>query len=117
VKEKVQSIAEGNIDAETLRRAREALVKTFEQSMENNLFIARNYANFEALLGTPLSHLAERPELYRSVTAEQVRELAAKALEKGPSEMILLPETADNGEDRPSNQRQRLFMLPPRRNP
>jgi predicted Zn-dependent peptidase len=81
--------------------------------MENNLFIARNYANFEALLGIPLSRLSQRPELYRSITVEQVRTLAAKVVEKGPSEMILLPESADNGDQ--SNQRQRLFGTPPSR--
>jgi zinc protease len=93
VKERLSTLAGGDIDEETLRRAREARVKTFEQSMENNLFIARNMAQFVLVQEIPLSHLEERPALYRSVTAEQIRGLITLLLTKGPAELILYPET------------------------
>jgi zinc protease len=96
VGERLASLAAGGIDAETFRRAREALVKTFEHSMENNGFIARNLANFTLITGVPLPRLAQRPVLYRSVTAEQMRNILAELLAKGPAELVLLPETADN---------------------
>ncbi|MDR1143142.1 MAG: insulinase family protein [Spirochaetaceae bacterium] len=96
VRERLASLAAGGIDEETFRRAREALVKTFERSMENNSFIARNLANFTLITGVPLSRLARRPALYRSVTAEQVRNILVELLPGGPAELVLLPETADN---------------------
>jgi hypothetical protein len=64
--------------------------------MENNGFVARNLATFMHITETPLSHLAQRPGLYRGVTAEQVRAAAAELLAGGPVELVLLPETADN---------------------
>ncbi|MDR2662160.1 MAG: insulinase family protein [Treponema sp.] len=96
VGDRLASLAGGDIDEETFRRAREALVKTFERSMENNGFVARNLANFTLITGVPLSRLAQRPALYRSVTAEQMRTILAELLTKGPAELVLLPETADN---------------------
>jgi zinc protease len=92
VKERLALIAEGQIDEEILTRAKEALVKGFGQSMENNAFIARNYASFSLMLDIPLSHLDERPELYRSVTAGELRQILERALANGPGEVVLFPE-------------------------
>jgi zinc protease len=86
----------GGIDAETLTRAKEALVKTFERSMANNGFVARNLANFMLITDTPLSHLIQRPALYSAVSAEQIQAAVAALLAEGPAELVLLPETADN---------------------
>jgi zinc protease len=94
VREQIAALAKG-IDAETLTTAKEALVKTFERSMENNGFVARNLANFMLITDTPLSHLAQRPALYRAVTAEQIQAAAAALLAGGPAELVLLPEAAD----------------------
>jgi zinc protease len=96
VEDRLASLTAGGIDEETFRRAREALVKIFEHSMENNGFVARNLANFALITGVPLSRLAQRPALYRSVTVEQMRNILAELLANGPAELILLPETADN---------------------
>jgi zinc protease len=92
VKERLARIVEGQIDEEILVRAKEAMVKGFEQSMENNGFIARNYANFSLLLNVPLSHLNGRPELYRSVTAGEIRQILERVLANGPGEVVLFPE-------------------------
>ncbi|MDR0599123.1 MAG: insulinase family protein [Treponema sp.] len=98
VRNRIAALAAGEIDGTIFSRAREALVKSFERSMENNAFIARNLGNFSVVTGAPLSHLARRPALYRSVTPEQAAALAAELAAAGPVEVILLPETADNGE-------------------
>jgi zinc protease len=82
-------------DEETVGRAKEALVKNFEQSIENNGFLARNLANFSVITETPLSHLPERPALYRAVTGESIRLLMAELLRGGPIELVLMPESAD----------------------
>jgi zinc protease len=92
VKEQLLALSRGEIDQETLNRAREARVKTFERYMENNMFIARNAAQFSLLLELPLSHLEERPALYRSVGSEQIRLMVTDLLENGPAELVLLPQ-------------------------
>jgi len=92
VREQLASLAAGNIDGETLNRAKEALVKSFERSVENNGFIARNLATFTVITGEPLSHFAQRPGLYRSVAAENIRLIAAELLAGDHVELVLLPE-------------------------
>jgi len=92
VRERLAVLAGGTIDGETLDRAKEALVKSFERSLENNGFIARNLATFTVITGEPLSHFAQRPGLYRSVTAENIRLIAAELLAGDHIELILLPE-------------------------
>ena len=82
-------------DKETLERAKEALVKNFERSMESNGFIARNMANFTVITNSPLANLRERPGLYRSATGQDLSSLVTELLTGGPAEMILLPESAD----------------------
>ncbi|GHV84811.1 peptidase M16 [Spirochaetia bacterium] len=94
--QKQLSALTAGINEETLTRSREALVKTFERSMENNGFVARNLANFTVITGAPLSRLAGRPALYRGVTAEQIQALAKDLLAGGPAELVLLPESTDN---------------------
>ncbi|MCL1815679.1 MAG: insulinase family protein [Treponema sp.] len=94
VKEQLMSLADA-VNKETLSRSKEALVKTFERSMENNSFIARNLANFFVITETPLSRLAQRPALYRSITEENIRSLMAELLTQGPAELILFPETVN----------------------
>ncbi|MDR2702704.1 MAG: insulinase family protein [Spirochaetaceae bacterium] len=94
IRSRLASLAEGGIDAETFSRAKEALVKTFERALESNDFIARNLAHFAVITGTPLSHFAQRPALYRSVTAEQVQRIVSELLTVFPIELVLLPEAA-----------------------
>jgi zinc protease len=94
IRSRLASLAEGSIDAETFSRAKEALIKTFERSLESNDFIARNLAHFAVITGTPLSHFAQRPALYHSVTVEQVRRIVGELLAVFPTELVLLPETA-----------------------
>jgi len=94
VKKQLTSLVSA-VDEKTLSRSKEALVKTFERSMESNSFRARNLANFYIITEIPLSHLAERPALYRSVTEDRLRSIMEELLTKGPAELILLPETAD----------------------
>ncbi|MDR2144491.1 MAG: insulinase family protein [Treponema sp.] len=92
VRDRLSQIVSGRIDDETFVRAKEALVKSFGQSMENNSFIARNYANFSLILDSPLSRLEERPELYRSITAGEIRRILEQVLANGPGEVVLFPE-------------------------
>ncbi|MDR1505520.1 MAG: insulinase family protein [Treponema sp.] len=92
VKELLAQTAAGKIDEDVFTRAKEAVVKSFAQSMENNAFIARNYAIFNRILGIPLSRLEQRPELYRSVTTGEIRQILEQILVNGPGEVVLFPE-------------------------
>jgi zinc protease len=94
IRDRLASIAGGGIDPETFSRAKEALVKSFERSLESNDFIARNLAHFAVISDAPLSDFAQRPALYRSVTAEHVQRIVGELLAGGPVELVLLPETA-----------------------
>ena len=94
VKEQLVSLSQ-TVDEETFVRAKEALIKNFERSMESNGFWARNLANFAVITNTPLSHLTERPGLYASVTAAELRTLTVELLTEGPAELVLLPESAE----------------------
>jgi zinc protease len=94
IRDRLASLAEGGIDAETFLKAKEALVKTFERSLESNDFIARNLAHFAVITGTPLSHFAQRPALYSSVTVEQVQRIIEELFTVYPVELVLFPEVA-----------------------
>ncbi|MDR2314383.1 MAG: insulinase family protein [Spirochaetaceae bacterium] len=95
VRECIGSLVE-TLDEETFTRSKEALVRAFERSMENNSFVANGLAHFTLLADTPLSRLAQRPALYRAVMAGQVRARIKELLSRGPVELILLPEMAGN---------------------
>ncbi|MDR2182341.1 MAG: insulinase family protein [Treponema sp.] len=90
VRDKLASLAEG-LDEATFIRSREALIKAFEQNMEENGFIARNLAVFSAIMDIPLSHLEERPQLYREVIIEEVQGMIERLLETESLEVVLLP--------------------------
>ncbi|MDR1389116.1 MAG: insulinase family protein [Treponema sp.] len=94
VKDKLAALGAG-LDEETFTRAREALIKSFEQNMQQNNFIARNLAIFSAMMDVPLSHLDERPGLYREVLIEEVQGMIQRLLETEPLEVILLPAKND----------------------
>ena len=91
------------VDEETFLLSKEALVRSFERSMERNNFIAQNLANFYAVIGVPLSHLAQRPELYQSVKREQLPILMAEILAAGPVELVLFPQAGGIRSQLPQN--------------
>jgi zinc protease len=92
IQEEIRRIAEGSIDGETFTKAALALGKTHEESMQSNLFIARNLANYSVMLNMPLSRLDRRPELYSSVTAADIQDIVQRFLQNGPVEAVLYPE-------------------------
>ncbi|MDR1375094.1 MAG: insulinase family protein [Treponema sp.] len=89
---RIQHVAEGGIDTGTFAKAVEALKKNFESSMESNVYIARNYANFSVLLNLSLDRLDKRPELYEAVTVQNMQETARQLLRNPPVQVILYPE-------------------------
>ena len=94
VKEQLMALSQ-TVDEETFSKSKEALIKSFEQSLENNGFVARNLANFTVITNSPLSYFAERKSLYSSVKAAELCSLAIEFLAGGPVELVLLPESGD----------------------
>jgi zinc protease len=87
------------LDGDILAKAREALVKSQESSVQNNLYICQSYANSAVIYNSPLSRLDKRPALYNSVTAAQIQNTLARIMEAGdkagPVRVTLYPEKSD----------------------
>jgi zinc protease len=88
----LERIAEGDINTTTLTEAKEALRKSWEVSMQNNSYIARNYGSLTATLNLPLSQLDMRPSLYSAITPAEIQDLCRRLLPGGPARIILYPE-------------------------
>jgi zinc protease len=90
--QQLERIAKGDINTETFTKAAEALRKSWEVSMQNNSYIARNYGNLAVSLDLPLSQLDKRPGLYASITPAEIQDLCRRLLPGGPARIILYPE-------------------------
>jgi zinc protease len=93
VKEEFSKIARGGIDREVLAKAVEALIRSQEESVQSNLYIAQSYANSAVIYRSPLSRLDKRPDLYRAVKPADIQQAAAELLKGGFVRLILYPET------------------------
>jgi zinc protease len=90
--EELEAAAGGAIDQDAFVKSVEALKKNFELSMQENLYISRNYAAYSAIHGRPLSRLEQRPALYQGVAKADIQQAAQKLLPRGPVTVILYPE-------------------------
>ena len=89
----VERIARGAIDQETFATAVETRKKSFEESMQSNSFIARNYANLEVIYDLPLSRLETRPALYDQITLLDLQQLCQRILAQDRISLTLYPES------------------------
>jgi zinc protease len=87
-----RELAAGTVDDGALAKAREALKKSWEDSIQSNTYIAQSYANSSVLLDAPLSRLDQRPALFDAVTPGGIRQTMEQALRDGPALVILYPE-------------------------
>ena len=88
----IELIAQGTINQDTFTKAKEALQKSFEESIQSNSYIANSYASLAGILNLPLSQLDKRPALYGAVTPAQIQEICRRLLPRGPTRVILYPE-------------------------
>jgi zinc protease len=88
----LNAIAQGNIDLDSFTKAVEALRKNWEESMQNNYYIAANYTDLAVRYQLPLGRLQSRPALYASVSPADIQEICRKLLPLGPVRLILYPE-------------------------
>ncbi|MDR3145434.1 MAG: insulinase family protein [Treponema sp.] len=92
IQAELRRIADGDVNEDTFTKAVEALIKSGEDSLQSNLFIARNFAGSAVILDLPLSRLYAYAERYRSTAVPDIQDMARRILEKGPMEFILYPE-------------------------
>jgi zinc protease len=92
VLEELDAIARGEIDQDAFNKSVEALKKAFESSMQENLYVSRSYANYQAIFDRPLSRLEQRPALYQAVAKADIQQAAQKLLPRGPVTVVLYPE-------------------------
>jgi zinc protease len=93
----LRQAADGPIDSDVFEESVEALKKSWEASVQSNLYIAQSYANSAVLLDTPLSRLNERPGRYEKVTPGQIQDFCRRLLAKGPARVMLYPEGYPEG--------------------
>jgi zinc protease len=80
-----------NINRDTFAKAVEALLRSWEVSMQSNAYIAQSYANSSVLLKQPLARLHRRPQYFNAVTPADIQNLCAQLLQNGPAQVKLFP--------------------------
>jgi hypothetical protein len=88
----ITDISRQPINIDTFNKSKEALLMQHTRSMQNNLHIARNYANSSVLYNTPLNRLNLTPSAIRAVTPENMQTLCREMIVSGPVQLLLLPE-------------------------
>jgi zinc protease len=91
VQAEVSGVASGQIDLRILEETITALKMNQSQLVQDNLYLARAYAQF-SMLGMPLNQLDRRPVLFDGVSAEALRNMASALTRGGPARLILYPE-------------------------
>ena len=92
VKNEFVKISQGIIDKSYFEKAVEALIKSQEESVQRNLFIAQSYANSAVIYNSPLSRLDKRPAMFRAVSSSDIQNTAAELLGGSFVRLILYPE-------------------------
>ncbi|MDR3343313.1 MAG: insulinase family protein [Treponema sp.] len=92
ITDEIGRVEQGTIDADAFKKAQEAIKKTYEQSMQSNTYIARNYATLSLIYEQPLNRLNQRPDVYDAVTPDALQRIMKRLLPQGPMVGILYPE-------------------------
>ncbi|GHU99127.1 peptidase M16 [Spirochaetia bacterium] len=88
----IELIAQGTINQDTFIKAKEAVQKAFEESIQSNSYIANSYASLAAILDLPLGQMNQRPALYGAVIPAEIQDICRRLLPRGPARIILYPE-------------------------
>ena len=92
VKEEFLKVSRGDIKADVLAKAIEALIQSQEESVQRNSYIANSYANSAVIFRGPLSRLDNRPALYRAVSVADLQRAAADLVGGSFVQLVLYPE-------------------------
>lgn len=92
VEAELAKIAAGNINADTFEKARKALIKNWEQSMQSNKYLSRTLANYDVIFNIPAERLFNRPDAIEALTSADVQNLMKQILRRGAVTMMMYPE-------------------------
>jgi zinc protease len=92
VKAEVQKIVDGSVNGNTLVKAKEAVKKSWETSIQDNVHIATSYANSAVIYRSPFNRLGKQVSFYEQVSEEALRDMAAKLLGGGYFQLVMFPE-------------------------
>ncbi|GHU47589.1 zinc protease [Spirochaetia bacterium] len=93
VQKQLQIIVSDGLDQGIFDKTVEALLKSYETSLQRNSYIAESYANSSVLYETALNRLTNRPAVIQSIQPAAVRALCEELIRNGPVEVILYPES------------------------
>ncbi|GMO39249.1 MAG: insulinase family protein [Termitinemataceae bacterium] len=88
----LKKIADGDINKETFEKARLALIKSSEQSMQNNLYLSTVMANRIQIYNAPLEDIYNRAHSIRSITENDMQNIMRLVMAVKPFVVILNPE-------------------------
>jgi len=92
VESRLTAIAQGSVDADAFAKSIEALIKSYEDSIQSNLYIAQSYANSAVIYQSALTRLQERPGYFRGVTPAAMQGIMSRLLAGGQAVITLYPE-------------------------
>jgi zinc protease len=96
VQERLARVSSQPLNQDTFDKAKEALLKEHERSLQSNLYLARSYANSAVLYDIPLNRLNTRPDIIKKVSPAAVQALCRELLATGPAQVVLYPEGWEN---------------------
>ena len=88
----ITRLAAGSIDREMFGKAVEAMVKEWEEGMQQNGYIAGRYAQYLTIYDWPLSTLSVRDATLRTLTPDDVLQTARALSRRGPFTFMMEPE-------------------------
>ena len=91
IETELAKIASGSINADTFDKAKKALIKNWEQSMQNNSYLSRTLANYAVIFDIPAEHLFQRPATYEALRPVDMQNLMKQILQSGPVTVIMYP--------------------------
>jgi zinc protease len=86
------NIAGGAVSADIFAKAKAAQIKVWEDSMQDNSYIASRYANHAVIFDLPLSQLQERGNTLTAVTPAEIQAIARKLIDSGAFVLLMNPE-------------------------
>ena len=89
----IKEIMDGVINADSYEKARYALIRGLEESLQSNVYIARLLANYSRLFNLDLKVIYERDKLYAAVQESDIQEIMRELLKADELKMIMYPET------------------------
>ncbi|MDR1230094.1 MAG: insulinase family protein, partial [Spirochaetaceae bacterium] len=92
VNAELAKIAAGDISADIFTKAKAAQTNVWEDSMQDNRYIASRYANFAVIFDLPLAQLQRRGNTLTAITVAEIQAIARKLSDAGAFVLVLNPE-------------------------